>query len=136
MPEDPLSDLIDALTQGTTAKSVQWEQASMQGDAFIARSPSGTVTLQGPGTLGIGAVGIAGPSVQLTVKDESGKTIERYNAVAPNPLALAASGIAAALAGKTSPDARIVQLWWDVREQQTKARSTMRALTKEFKPSK
>src|ERR1700722_531369 len=134
MADDPLSDLIDALRQGTGDKSLQWEQADSYGSAFIARRSSGTVTLQGrqPGHgLGIGT----SATVRLVVKDAAGKTIEQYDAVEASPFTLAASGLSAAMMGKASPDARLVALWWDVREQLTKARSTMRALAKEFKAS-
>lgn len=134
MADDPLSDLIDALRQGTGDKSIKWEQADSHGSAFIARRSSGTVTLQGRHPvqgLGIGA----SATVRLVVKDAAGKTIEQYDAVEASPLTLAASGLGAAMMGKISPDARLVALWWDVREQLTKARSTMRALTKEFKAS-
>ncbi|HWX97210.1 MAG TPA: hypothetical protein VNZ01_10210 [Solirubrobacteraceae bacterium] len=131
-PGDPLSELVDALQAGTASKAIQWEQADARGSAFIARRPSGTVTLEGQrGRSPVGALAIEPATVRLVVKDATGKTVEQYDAVEQSALALAVGGIGAMMKGAT-PDSRLVSLWWEVREQLTKAESTMRKLAKEF----
>jgi hypothetical protein len=131
-PNDPLSELVDALRLGTAKGSIEWAQADSRGSAFIAKRPSGTVTLQGQQGQGLGGLAAgSGTKVRLVVKDAAGKTVEQYDAVDPGPLALAIGGIGAAM-GRTAPDSTLVALWWEVREQLTKAMSTMRALAKEF----
>jgi hypothetical protein len=131
-PADPLSDLVDALQEGTKSKAIQWEQADARGTSFIARRPSGTVTLAGAQG-GIPALGATSAKVRLVVKDAAGKTVEQYDAIEPTALALAVGGIGAVINRGATPDSRLVSLWWEVREQLTKAQSTMRKLAKEFK---
>lgn len=70
--------------------------------------------------------------VTLVVKDAAGKTVERYDAVEPSPLAFAVGGFGGMMA-QAPPDSNLIGLWWEVREQLTKAESTMRALADEFK---
>jgi hypothetical protein len=128
MSTDPLYDLVLALRSGTRDGAVAWETADANGHDFIARRESGTVTLKGRRMSNL----LAGPdpAVTLIVKDAAGKTIETYEAT-PQPSGLAA--LSAAMSGHQSPDEQLRNLYWDVKEQAVKARSTMNALAKEFR---
>lgn len=127
MSSDPLYELIQALRRGTRDDAIDWEAADANGNDFIARRDSGTVTLRGRR---LGGLLAPEPAVTLVVKDAVGKTIETYEA-APPPSALI-GGVGAALGTFGRPDPDLRALYWDVKEQVTKARSTMNALAKEF----
>jgi hypothetical protein len=72
---DPIDDLVTALVSGTRQGSISWRQADARGTAYIAKRPSGTVTIQRP-TSGLAAA-LAG-SVRLVVKNELGETIREF----------------------------------------------------------
>jgi hypothetical protein len=126
MSNDPLYELIQALRRGTRDDAIDWETADANGNDFIARRESGTVTLRGRR---LGNPLAPEPAVTLVVKDAAGKNIETYDAAAPLSGLL---GAGASLSTFGSPDADLRALYWDVKEQVTKARSTMNALAKEF----
>lgn len=126
-PSDPLSELISALRKGTADRSIEWQQADSYGNTFLARRPSGTVTIKGKQAQ-LNLVGI-NISVTLTVKDAEGNTVEKYDAVEPNPVL---GGIASAFAFTNTPDSALRSLYAEVREQVTQAESTMRKLSQEF----
>jgi hypothetical protein len=130
---DPLTDLVAALKQGTASGNISWEQANTAGTAFIAKRPSGTVTLEGSGGPSMMASsGLFGAqlSVKLVVKDPTGKKVEEHNAATPSPLT---GGITASLGMFSgSVDAEVIALYSQVHEQVTKAQATMRTLAGEF----
>ncbi len=126
MSSDPLYELIQALRRGTRNGAIDWETADAKGNDFIARRDSGTVTLRGRR---LGNPLTPEPAVTLVVKDAAGKTIENYEAA---PQTNSALTLGAAFAAFGSPDADLRALYWDVKEQAVKARSTMNALAKEF----
>jgi hypothetical protein len=124
---DPLNDLVQALHRGTISGAIAWDTADANGNDFIASRESGTVTLRGR-RLSNPLTG-PNPAVTLIVKDAAGKTIETYEAV---PEQNALGSIIGAMSSLRSPDADLRRLYWDVKEQAIKARSTMNALAKEF----
>jgi hypothetical protein len=130
---DPLTHLVAALKQGTVSGHISWEQANTAGTAFIAKRPSGTVTLEGSG--GPSMMESSSPfgaqlSVKLAVKDATGKKVEEHNAATPDPLT---GGLTASLGVfRDSVDAEVIALYFQVHEQVTKAKATMRTLAGEF----
>jgi hypothetical protein len=128
-PSDPLFDLLASLRKGTSDKTIEWQQADSQGDAFIARRPGGTVTLRGTKPTALDLASAPAVAVTMVVKDAQGATVEKYDAVQTNPLL---GGIVAAMSGASGTDSALRGLYSEVREQVTKAKSTMRRLSKEF----
>jgi hypothetical protein len=131
--DDPLTDLVAALKQGTANGNISWEQANTAGTAFIAKRPGGTVTLEGSGGPSMmGSRGLFGAqlSVKLVVKDPTGKKVEEHNAATPNPLTGGLSASLGMVAG--SVDVEAIALYSQVHEQVTKAKATMRTLAEEF----
>jgi hypothetical protein len=131
---DPLTDLIAALKRGTASGNIRWEQANTAGTAFIAKRPSGTVTLEGSD--GPSAMGSSNPfggqlSVKLVVKDATGKRVEEHNAATPDPLTAGITTSLGVFSG-SSVDAEAITLYFQVHEQVTKAKATMRTLAGEF----
>lgn len=122
---DPRTTLIETLIEGTRSEVIHWEQANNGATAFIAKRPSGTVTVEGtPG-------GIAGPLSQvlgmgsrLVVKDGKAKTLETIEAPQGTNLGAMLT---------LNPAAKIPTLFNLVHEQVTRAEATMANLTREFK---
>jgi hypothetical protein len=131
---DPLTDLVGALKQGTVNGNITWEQANTAGTAFIAKRPGGTVTLEGSGGPSMmGGSGLLGAqlSVKLVVKDPTGKKVEEHNAATPDPFTT--GGITASLGMLSgSVDVEVIALYSQVHEQVMKAKATMRTLAGEF----
>jgi len=127
---DPRDTLITALLEGTKGGTIKWEQANARGTAFIAKRPSGTVTIQAAdGSLGIGATigsvgSFFGVSAKLVIKDRAGKAVEEIES--PDP-----TGIGAMLAH--NPAASLPSLYSLVHEQVTRAEATMKDLSQEFR---
>jgi hypothetical protein len=71
---DPLDDLVLALIAGTRHGTVKWQQADARGNAYIAKRPSGTVTVQ----RGAGGVAAMLGGTRLVVKNERGETVREY----------------------------------------------------------
>jgi hypothetical protein len=130
---DPRDTLITALLEGTKGGTIKWEQANARGTAFIAKRPSGTVTIQAAqaadGSLGIGATigsvgSFFGVSAKLVIKDRAGKAVEEIES--PDP-----TGIGAMLAH--NPAASLPSLYSLVHERVTRAEATMKDLSQEFR---
>lgn len=121
---DPRNTLIDALLEGTRAETIKWEQANTAATAFIAKRPSGTVTVAGTraGLVGLGG-SLFGAAAKLVVKDATGKTVEEIEAPS-------STGMGALLS--LNPAAGVSQLYDLVHEQVTRAEATMANLSREF----
>lgn len=126
---DPRDTLITALLDGTEAGTIKWEQANTGATAFIAKRPSGTVTIHGArGSLSTEPISIGsllgGASAKLIIKNPAGKTLEEIDS--PEPASI---GVALA----NNPAARLPKLYDLVHEQVTRAEATMKGLSQEFR---
>jgi hypothetical protein len=121
---DPRNTLIDALLEGTRADTIKWEQANTAATAFIAKRPSGTVTVEGTRS-GLVALGssLFGTAAKLIVKDATGKTVEEIEAPSPTTVGALMS---------LNPAAAVSKLYDLVHERVTRAEATMANLSREF----
>jgi hypothetical protein len=117
---EPYDELVNVLLTGTQSGAVEWKQADSAGRAFIATRESGTVLIQSPA----GQPGMLA-TVTMTIKNAQGDTIDTVQSGGM------LGGAISTLGG--FPMAKgLEQLYALVRERETRANATIKALTREF----
>ena len=116
-----LNELVQALVDGTRSGSVRWKSADARKRAFIAKRPSGTVTLYG------GSESLPTGQVRLVVKDRSGNTVDELSTSSFGSVVDPSTG---------SVVFELQRLYEAVREQVAQSESTVRSLTQEFRQAR
>lgn len=116
----PADELVDALVKQTEAGNLSWEPANVLRTAFIAKAPSGTVTIEVGRTEGLGA--------ELVARDSQGNVIRRISQMG------ASGGAMPSLTGvSASAAAGVAKLATLVRQRDALTDTRLSQLAREFR---
>jgi hypothetical protein len=126
---DAMDELVVTLLEGTRAGTIRWNTADSRGRAFIAKRPSGTVTLSR-------GYGLVGTGFRLMVRDRSGNAVgevigseSAYESAAKAVM----DGLARSAGSNAVARANLNALFIAIQAQLANADSTLRSLASEFR---